>query len=190
MSKRPNLNFSAHMNALPPEVARAFAGLTPEPLEMDRDELFFQAGFAAGARGRTRRYAPMVAAALLLVSCGLGAAMIWQNVMLRSPLTLPSPTRGEDSEVAAARDAERENTNRLLSSDASLRQLLRADSSRDLLAGRLTARGWVEDSEQMGNREWAVRNSLQKKASDNLPDAAPVRRPATYLELLRSQQEG
>src|SRR5262245_36155602 len=82
MSENISLNSA---DGVPPNVERILSKLEADPLALDRDELFFQAGYAVGLRNRTTRFLwPSAAAALLLVSVGLIAALAHQ--MNRSDL--------------------------------------------------------------------------------------------------------
>src|SRR5262245_6775757 len=90
MSQNRNVNFDD--GASPLDVARILAGLDPEPLRIERDELFFQAGLAAGARSlssgeragvRGLRYLRLwqaTAAALLITCIGLSATTFRQSL--------------------------------------------------------------------------------------------------------------
>src|SRR5262245_19190496 len=78
---------------LPPDLEQTLSKLEPEAVRVNRDELFFQAGYAAGRacslspgeRGPRRYFWPSAAAAMLLISFGLAAALIQQSGIWRSP---------------------------------------------------------------------------------------------------------
>ena len=74
-----------------PEFERMLRELAPERLEVSRDELFFQAGYAAGARNRSRRFIwPAIAAALVIACGGLAAYSLQQHSELLASLAAAS----------------------------------------------------------------------------------------------------
>ena len=196
MSEPENMNFDPDLPNRPVNVERILSELEPQPLAISRDELFFQAGFAAGSRRHTvRLFWPSAVAALLLISCGLGAALVWQNNSPRSSvavLTLPSPMLGENSELAAKpqTDMERDVNNRFLV-DFRQRGWQRLASAAPLPSGRLTATGWQELPPEMRRVERRVENGTGESDSSPSTDREfSPQHPATYLELMRQQGEG
>src|SRR5262249_16380114 len=83
MSESENLNFDLPSRKDLDDSLRMLHDLVPQPLDADRDELFFQAGFAAGRNHRRAGYFwPSTAAALLLVCAGLGVAVVSDAVSM------------------------------------------------------------------------------------------------------------
>jgi hypothetical protein len=199
MSESENLNFDADLPNRPVDVERILSELEPQPLSINRDELLFQAGIAAGSRRRTAGlFWPSAVAALLLISCGLGTALVWQVVSIDSlkaalAVTEQSVTQNISQSNSHARsqlDVEHDFSDRL-SIELQQRRWLGLASTASLPPGRLTAMGWQELPAEMRNEYWGIGNRLQRQQSDSSvePEAAP-HRPATYLELMRMQREG
>ncbi|HTQ38820.1 MAG TPA: hypothetical protein VMJ32_07315 [Pirellulales bacterium] len=181
---------------LPPETARILGQLQPEPLEINRDELFFQTGLAMG----TRRHAsphiwPAVAAALLLVSIGLSMVVVRQHGAILSLQT------GATGFASAGPSADAESNSRFAASDPRFpsqqqRDWLRLASAAPLPPGRLTAAGWEAlppDSTDAARAATVRERNANPPTGDSPdstnPDSTP-HRPATYLELMRLQREG
>jgi hypothetical protein len=200
MSEAANLNSD-------PNFERMLRELEPQRLEVSRDELFFQAGFAAGVKNRSRRFFwPAIAAALLVACGGMAAFGLRQRAALQTALaiaeqrpstggTAGSPSSGEPSAISDAHTAGRassgtptwlDNTligSNKLASDERLRDFRRLISPAPLPPGRLTAGGWQEARAEMGNV-----GGRPDRSEEN--ESLPPRRPATYLELLHRYQEG
>jgi hypothetical protein len=172
-------------DGMPPSLQRVLSKLEAEPLAVNRDELFFQAGYAAGVsslsfgeragvRGQSRRHLwPAAAAALLLVSLTLAAALVHQSGFWR--------TRTHDSyQIATAGQIPR------IDGKDERWQLLASPAAKS--AGRLTATGWIETPEGTRDGERGVGNESQQ---DPPHDEQPLPlRPSSYLELMRLQLEG
>ncbi len=200
MSEAANLNSD-------PNFERMLRELEPQRLEIPRDELFFQAGYAAGAKNRSRRFFwPAIAAALLIACGGTAAFSLHQHFELQTALaiaeqrpsmggTADSPSSGEPSAISDAHTAGLassgtpmwlDNTligSNKLASDERLRDFRRLFSPAPLPPGRLTAGGWQEARAEMGNV-----GGRPDLSGENEP--LPPHRPSTYLELLHSYQEG
>jgi hypothetical protein len=159
MSQNRDVTFDD--GAQPLDVARILAGLDPEPLRIERDELFFRAGFAAGSRSHSSvRLWQATAAALLIACIGLSAAAFRQVIIPTSDsntVALVKPPVADSPTIASK--------NPIDPSPADLRtrkwqQLASADM---LPPGRLTALGWSE----LSSEELAARSS-------NSADAPPA----------------
>lgn len=188
MSEPEKLNFddSAGGRSIDPEQI-LLCNLQPQALEVNRDELFFQAGFAAGIshRSRFRLFWPSATAALLLVSIGLGSVLAWQvNSASALRMGVAAQQNSSDHEAARLADGERADSGEL-PSDQRQRVWQRLASLTPLPAGYLTARGWVETPTETGNNGTKSSSSIEPAKSDNGPQ-----RPATYFELMRLQREG
>jgi hypothetical protein len=158
MSENTPMNSS---DALQSGGARTLARLELEPLTVNRDELFFQAGYAAGLGARSLpRFWLSTAAALLLICLGLAAALIEHSAS--------SPRAGLARNGAVGTSP----------ADDQAGQWQQLASSAGLRPGRLTAMGFIETPPGETN------NSAD---SINKQDWPAV--PSTYFELLR-QQEG
>jgi hypothetical protein len=199
MSKNQNMNFS---DEPPTDIEQLLRNMQPEPLEVDRDTLFFAAGFAAGSRRNAVRFVwPSVAAALLLACTGLAVALHHKADALRTAVAAArqaetnAPTAGladttlVDKQIAAAtQDSSRRvdlEESRFAASRSLDERLLRWRrlAYRDALpSDQLTARGWTESPLNRGAPEETTRSPAA--------DGMPPRRPSTYLELLRRTQEG
>jgi hypothetical protein len=169
-----------------PNFERMLRELEPQRLEVSRDALFFQAGFAAGAMNRSRRFFwPAIAAALLIACGGTAVFALRQHSDLlaalaaaerpHSPLPLAIDDGAKPQTVGAVVDR--------FSSDERLRDFRRLISLGPLPPGRLTAGGWQEAGAETGNVGGGANRS-----GENEP--LPPHRPATYLELLHRYQEG
>lgn len=172
MSETRDLNSSGD-SAADPE--RWLRDLMPQPLEVNRDDLFFRAGFAAGARSRSVSLAwPSAAAALLLVCLGLGTALVRQNI--HSSSASPSLVAKEQTEMAAQAP---------LASTAWKNDQRSLDWLRSMSAatspGKLTALGWIDSPPAKG---------IDHHESERKPNSSSPRQPPTYFELLRAYQEG
>ncbi|HZZ29451.1 MAG TPA: hypothetical protein VFE46_15745 [Pirellulales bacterium] len=182
---------------LPPEVARMMDQLHPEPLQINRDELFFQAGrAAASSRHTTRHVWPAAAAALFVIGVGLCAALVLQGRTIDSlRLALAdSPTVGprvaqNNLDVQPQASLAQYNGDRFLAH--SQLNWLRLASATPLPPGRLTAMGWEELPPEAVQAESAIESMLPDSPSNRSaePNSTP-HRPATYLELMRQQREG
>jgi len=183
-----------------PDFERMLRELAPERLEVSRDELFFQAGYAAGARNRSRRFIwPAIAAALVIACGGLTAYSLRQRSELIAALASASDLKAPVSVVAVestkpqtdaivvdrALDIERQRDWRWLISSA------------PMPPGRLTAGGWQEARADISNGEWGTSsgesNQFSRDAKRSAPsdtDSSTPHRPATYRELLQLYQEG
>jgi len=159
---------------LPPDLEQTLSKLEPEALWANRDELFFQAGYAAGracslspgervgVRGPRRYFWPSAAAAMLLISLGL--ALIQLSGIWRAPASLSHQI---SSLVPSAALDQEETQWQILASRAALPP------------GRLTAMGWIETP--------AGSVDKSRSESDDNSKSLPLR-PSTYLELLRIQE--
>jgi len=149
-------------DCVPPQ---SLAQLEPEGLATNRDELFFQAGYAAGSRHRSAQFFwPAAAASLLFVSLGLAAALAHQSGFWHS--------RASDShQVATAGRVPRFGGN--------VEQWQLLPSPGAMPAGRLTAMGWIE----------APSGDMPHPESDGNSRSAPLR-PSSRLDALNIQQEG
>ncbi len=201
------------------DAERLLQNCLPEVLTFDRDQLFFQAGFAAGSAKRSLRlFWPSAAAAMLLVSIGLGVALhnqarsiagletalaTAQNMQGATGLATSGATAGSSSSVPgvpshgdstvgqASSGTSVDDTDRLFADDR-LRHWQRLASPAPLPPGRLTALGWEQLPAEMGNGDWGMGN-VDRPTTQGMkinPDSSPPRRPATYLELLRTYGEG
>jgi len=175
MSENTSLNSA---DGVPPNVQRILSKLEAEPLAVDRDELFFQAGYAAGSCNRTARFLwPSAAAALLLVSISLAAALAHQIVQSGSArgqvvaVDQSPPQKSAESVVATAEQS--------MPTDSRSQLWQRLASSTMLPRGRLTAMGWSE----------LPSSAASTKPSDAEQESSP-HQPSTYLELMRSQNKG
>jgi len=197
-NREVNVPFNDH-NDLPPDVSRILGGLNPQPLEVNRDELFFQAGFAAGRSGRASRYFwPLAVAAMVMACVGLGAMLIWQARSIRELQTeLAVAERADAQSIARSgttakpqADGERYDGERFLINERQ-RGWQRLALLAPLPPGRLTALGWEESPRGLRSGQWEMGDATGELESSRSaqPETAP-RRPATYLELMRQQREG
>jgi hypothetical protein len=183
-----------------PDFERMLRELTPERLEVSRDELFFQAGYAAGARNRTHHFIwPAIAAALLIGCGGLAAYSLQQHSELLAALAtasdLKAPIAVALEEVAKPRtDAVVVDRALAIERQRDWRWLI---SSAPMPPGRLTAGGWQAARADVGNAEWGMGNGesipFSRDAKGSAPsatDSNSPHRPATYRELLQRYQEG
>ena len=193
------------------EIPQIITDLQPQALEVNRDELFFQAGYAAGSNsGGMPKMWPVAAAALLLISVGLASALTYQTMALHSTqyalkwmdksqatiaVNAANPPLGRElgTERQAAAEAVDNQSSfqsyRIGLDERSLRWQ-RLASPAPLPPGRLTAMGW--EPRQVRNGEWGVGNERNERPpnSDEPPASSKPHRPSTYLDLLRLQQEG
>jgi len=182
MSENTSLNSA---DGVPPSIQRVLSKLEAEPLAVNRDELFFQAGFAAGSRKRTARFFwPSAAAALLLMCAGLVAALLSQGNRTASTakqqafaLNLPDQ---QSAQEAPAR------TERTVVGELQSRLWQRLASTAPLPPGQLTAIGLTEMPARADRGGWAAGDDGHGGASR---EQEPARQPTTYLEL-RLLQEG
>jgi hypothetical protein len=178
------------------DIESLLRSLAPASLAANRDEFFFRAGYAAGAKTKTSRlFWPSAVAALLVVCVGMGVAMQRQNVALQAAIALQNlAPRGEGK--GRATEALVDNQNRYtaeqlkLSSQSTLLKVTKGlpddpQQTWQQLAnasfrqhGHLSARGWIESS--------GIREPLE---STDVP-TAPRSRPSTYLELRQLDFEG
>jgi hypothetical protein len=179
MSEAANLNPD-------PNLERMLRELEPQRLEVSRDELFFQAGYAAGAKNRSRRFFwPAIAAALLIAFGGTAVFALRQHSDLLAALAVaerpisPKPVVIDDGAKPQAVGAV---VDRFVA-DERLRDFRRLFSLAPLPPGRLTAGGWQETRAETGNV-----GGRPDRAGENEP--LRPHRPATYLELLHRYQEG
>jgi hypothetical protein len=172
-------------DGVPPDVERILSKLEAEPLAVNRDELFFQAGHAAGSCNRTSRFLwPSAAAALLLVSVSLAAALAHQ--IIRSDLApgqALAVNQAPPQPLAASAPATAE-----LSVPADSRSQLRQRlaSATILPRGRLTAIGWLELPDRVDSGQSAAGSEDSAARSQG----GTPHGPSTYLELMRSQNKG
>jgi hypothetical protein len=185
----------------PTDVESLLRSLSPESLSVNRDELFFQAGYAAGAKTKgARLFWPSAAAALLVFCIGLGVAVQRQTVALHSALA--AAERGANAHPSAvATDNPTKPTSEAKSQDVALaehdHQFLAQNGQSNFdeqrvrdwekLAtanfrehDRLTARGLVESRE-----DFLEPASESDEASPELRS-----RPKTYFELRQLHLEG
>jgi hypothetical protein len=203
MSESENLNFDPHSNGGTQNAEQILRELQLQPLEINRDELFFQAGFAAGRRGRAVRYFwPSTVAALLLVCVGLGAMLAWQAgsiSTLQTALAATQPTSTSQGTLANlaqsalvdSRDIAVVDGNHHSLAHDQLRQWQCLASPAPLPPGQLTAMGWVEIPREMRNGQQGTGGDAQQPPSEPSvePESAP-HHPATYWELMHLQREG
>jgi hypothetical protein len=169
-------------DGLPRIAERALARLEPEPLAVSRDDLFFQAGYAAGSRKRTIRFLwPSAAAALLLVSIGLAAALAHQ--IIRSSLAPGQTIAANHSPSGRSNESVANTGQRSVPADSRSQLWQRLASPTTLPPGQLTAIGWSELPEKAGMGQAVV-------GGDESPKDTSARPPSTYLELMRSQNQG
>ena len=169
-------------DGVPPNIQRILSKLEAEPLAVNRDELFFQAGYASGSSSRTSRFFwPSAAAALLLVSVGLAAVLAHQ--MIRSDLAGRQTIAVKQSPAQPLAESDSAGTEVSTPTDSRSRLWQRLSSSATLPPGQLTAIGWSERPEKVGSGQTGLR-------SDESPQDSSPRRPSTYLELMRSQNKG
>ena len=165
MSETRDLNSTG---SAPTDPEQLLKNLTPQPLELNRDDLFFRAGYDAGARHSRLSLAwPSTAAALLMVSIGLSAALVHQTT------TLPDATAdlGVPSGATAALPSS--------ATDQRLRDWQRLASPSSPPPGKLTALGWIES---------ATASPTDQPQPENKPSPS-LRHPPTYFELLRNYRE-
>jgi hypothetical protein len=184
----------------------------PEALAVDHEQLFFQAGFAAGSAKRSMRlFWPSAAAAMLLLSIGLGVALYRQAMAVDDLQTLLASARSSPGQAVgpiqnaanAANDLPAKPQTQVLNaavdindrlfSDDRLRRWQRLASPAPLPPGRLTALGWEQLPAEMAS--WGMGNGGSSRSrssieSESERDSRLPHRPATYLELLRLYQEG
>jgi hypothetical protein len=176
-----------------PNFERMLRELTPERLEVSRDELFFQAGFAAGARNRTRRFLwPAIAAALVIACGGLTAYSLRQRSELLAALAAASDLKAPISVVAE--ESTKPQTDAIVV-DRALDFERQRDwrwliSSAPMPSGRLTAGGWQEARAELGNAQVPMGNDAEPRPSGSGADSSTPHRPATYRELMQRYQEG
>src|SRR5262249_1187140 len=172
-------------DGVPPNIQRTLSKLEAEPLAVNRDQLFFQAGYAAGSRRRSPQYLwPSAVAALLLMCVGLAAALVHQG---NRPVTMDKQQAvalgSSDQQPAQKSPPPAERT---IAGDMQSRFWRRLASTAPLPPGQLTAMGLTETPARMDGGEWAAGDDGRHGESH---DREPVRRPSTYLEL-RLQEEG
>jgi hypothetical protein len=205
MSQDREMNSPGEFGEFPNNVESLLRQAAPEDLTVDRDELFFRAGFAAGSTPQGARYVwPAVAASLLVVCAGLSAALLSrintvnslqlavvelkssQSIAVNSAKNGSTPKQtANDAAVAEVVDKEQiiaSANGSSFSGGAPLRNWQRLASSAQLPPGQLTAAGWERRPVNTDSRASSIGHSES--------DATVPRRPATYLELLRSYQEG
>ena len=183
-----------------PEFERMLRELAPERLEVSRDELFYQAGFAAGAQNRSRRFLwPAIAAALVIACGGLAAYSLRQHSELVAALAATSDLRAP---IAVVAEESTKPQSDAVVVDRSLPIERQRDwrwliSSAPMPPGRLTAGGWQAARAEvgtargpMGNGEWGMGNSAEPRPSESGADKNIPHRPATYRELMQRYQEG
>ena len=203
MSEPEHVNFDSPSGGFPDDGLRPLHDLLPTPLVVDRDELFFQAGFAAGRnRRRTGYFWPSAVAALLLICAGLGAVLVSETVsmnrmqrVLAATGNVPTQTVAQsDSEVGQQTSETQTSSDRFVV-DRQQRAWLRLASAAPLPSGRLTAAGWEElppeiaGADAESNRAATVRGRKAPLDAPSQPETAP-RRPAAYFELMRQLREG
>lgn len=200
------------------EIEATLQGLLPEGLTIDRDQLFYRAGYVAAKASLTSdvgdsprsflrvKIWPAAAAALLLVSVGLGLSFYRQSVDIKSLRTAlavqeeemlaasrgrVSPRREEaandlaesvhESSAALARVSERrDHGDENILYNRRARELQRLASTEPLPPGRLTALGWRELSPE----ELATWSSEDSPAMEKTKQPRS-QRANTYWELLR-----
>ena len=176
MSQNRDVNFDPDDGAQPLDVARILAGLDPEPLRIERDELFFQAGIAAASHAHSSvRLWQLTAAALALLCVGLSAVAFHRDGSPQTiAMTKPEFTTTSTNVATTARPLEPPST------DLRTRKWQQLASADFLPPGRLTALGWSElSSEELAARSRASAESPQE------PDASPTSSRLTP-ELLKS----
>jgi hypothetical protein len=197
VSKNRNISPSADFGDSPPDVESLLKLAAPEDVALDRDVLMFQTGMrAVSKRCASDLLWPAVAAALLIACGGVSVALV--NEIHRSSALESSLAKLERLEQGKAAIATRAQSGALtavatdespsdMSMDRAQAEHLRnwgiLSSTTRLPAGQLTAAGW-ERSTDSGLAPSNV-SSPPSDAGGNIP-----RTPATYLELLRSYQEG
>ncbi len=193
MSESENLNFDLPSGKHSGDAEQVLNDLLPQPLEINRDDLFFQAGFAAGItqvgaknslspweRAGVRVpgvFWPSAVAALLLVCVGLGAALIsdavsmnrMQQVLAATGHASTATVTRSESETDKQVDEARTSGDRLFA-DRQQRSWLRLASAASLPPGRLTAAGWEEIPQSATNGE----------SKDN-----PLDKPGTLRRIVR-----
>jgi hypothetical protein len=176
-----------------PNFERMLREITPERLEVSRDELFFQAGFAAGARNRSRRLIwPAIAAGLLVACGGLAAGLLRERTELtaaiaaaehvKTPVVVGSNDGAKPQAAVALADNGLTNERR-----RDWRWLI---SSAPMPPGRLTAGGWQEARAEPGNVQVPMGNDAEPRPLGSGADSSTPHRPATYRELMQRYQEG
>jgi hypothetical protein len=193
------------MNTPSSDLETLLRSLSPEPLSTNRDELFFRAGYAAGAKTRgARLFWPSAAAALLVVSIGLGIAMQRQTVALHTALAAQNPLPVGEGRVRAPEnlaDGNQPNRNSEAIRATSTQLTAQHPHPNPLPMGegefyndRL--RGW----QQLANANFYQHGRLTARGLIESPDdvpqpaqdspAVPTSRPRTYLELRQLHLEG
>jgi hypothetical protein len=174
-------------DGVPPNIQRILSKLEAEPLSVNRDELFFQAGYAAGSSSRTSRFFwPSAAAALLLVSAGLAAVLAHQ--IIRSGLAPGQTIAVNHSHSPQLTESVSQTAQASMPADIRSKLWQRLTSSTTLPRGQLTAIGWSELPAKVGGGQWAMGSRDQPDESHDRQSSP--HRPSTYLELMRSQNEG
>jgi hypothetical protein len=169
-------------DGVPPNIQRILAKLEAEPLAVNRDELFFQAGYASGWSSRTSRFFwPSAGAALLFVSVGLAAVLA--HHIIRSGLAPGHAVAVNQAPPQPLAESVSDNAQPSMPADSRSRLWQRVVSSTALPRGQLTAIGWSEPPAKAGSGQSAV-------GSDESPQDSSPRRPSTYLELMRSHNRG
>jgi hypothetical protein len=185
----------------PNDLESLLRSLSPESLSVNRDELFFQAGYAAGAKTKgARLFWPSAAAALLVTCIGLGFAVQRQTTALHSALavverkanTSPSaivanhsvkPKSAAKTEDVAFAEPKQQNftqNGQSIFDKQRIRNWEELASANFCRHGQLTAHGLVETSEGF----------LDPTDHSNEAEPAPRLRPKTYLELRQLHLEG
>jgi hypothetical protein len=185
----------------PTDIESLLRSLSPESLSVNRDELFFQSGYAAGAKTKgTRLFWPSAAASLLVVCIGLGVAVQRQTVALHSALAsaergtsahpsaivtddLTKPMSDAKSQTGTLTDLDSPNldqNSRSVFEKERLRSWEKLATADFRQRGHLTARGLVVSPEDF---------SEPVSDSSDLP-ANPSSGPKTYLELRQQHWEG
>jgi len=183
MSENSSLNSA---DGAPPNTQQTLSKLEPEPLAVNRDELFFQAGYAAGSSNQTTRFFwPSAAAALLILSISMAAALA--HHIIRSD-SAPGQAVAVN-QATGQRFGERLPTTaqQSMATDSRSQLWQRLASSTTLPRGQLTAIGWSELPERMGSGQPVVGGEESGAGSQ---DREPPRLPSTYLELMRAQNKG
>ncbi len=188
---------------------------SPGELQVNRDALFFEAGFAAGsASRRVKLFWPGAAAAMLLMSLGLGTALYQQIQATRDLRGLLAAAENPNGAGAASSSRAPEinsigfsttgqatsgspgqaNSNRdRMFSEQRMRHWQRLASAEPLPPGKLTALGWEPGQNENGVGLSKPRPSGSGSANhDSQSDRDPgtPRQPPTYLELMRRYQQG
>ena len=179
-------------------MSRILAGLDPEPLRIERDELFFQAGMAAarslstgeraGVRGLNSLRLWQATAAALLVACiGLSTTAFRQG-MISTTDSSSGISTGATAGLPSSGSARGTDINDHFLTDRLRTRKWQQLASADFLPpGRLTALGWSElSSEELAARSRASAESPQE--SDTSPTSS--RLTPELLKSLHLPHEG